>query len=95
MKKLMLLFTCILCLVSIALAQPYPASDYIKGVTWNWSSAGTKRLAEGADNWPITWAADGNQYTCFGDGWGFNPRLSSKASIGFCKIAGNWDNYTP
>ena len=28
-------------------------------------------LAPGSDIWPLTWAADGHQYTTFGDGGGF------------------------
>jgi len=48
--------------------------------------------AEGSDNWPITWADDDNLYTAYGDGWGFEPKVEKKLSLGFAKIIGATSN---
>jgi hypothetical protein len=54
-----------------------------------WAPAeGIVRLAEGSDNWPITWADDDELYTAYGDGWGFEPRVDEKLSLGFARISG-------
>ncbi len=50
--------------VSAQATSPYPASPVIKGISFDWSTH--IRLAQGSDNWPITWAADGHQYTVWG-----------------------------
>ncbi len=50
-------------------AAPYPRSDWLTGVEWDWSTF--DKRAPGSDIWPITWADDGNQYTAWGDGGGF------------------------
>ena len=72
---------------------PYPASDYITGVTWDWSTRDT--LAPGSDNWPVTWADDNHQYTCWGDGGGFGGTNSlGSVSLGFARVEGDWHNYT-
>ena len=66
---------------------PYPASTVIKGIEW--APAETIiRKASGSDNWPITWADDDNQYTAYGDGWGFEPKTKKKLSLGLAKITG-------
>lgn len=44
--------------------------------------------AEGSDNWPITWGADGALYAAYGDGWGFRPPLEEKLSLGFARVTG-------
>src|SRR5688572_18709639 len=65
-------FIILIILVSIsANAQllPYPQSPLIKGINFHWSSH--IRLASGSDNWPVTWAGDGNQYVVWSDGFGF------------------------
>lgn len=85
----------LLCLCAAVLAQaPYPASTYITGMTWDWSSH--KRGASGADNWAVTWAGDDAQYAAWGDGWGFHSTLLSgaKVSLGVSKITGSFDSYT-
>jgi hypothetical protein len=46
------------------------------------------RQAIGSDNWPLTWADDDDLYTSYGDGWGFEPRISRKLSLGLGKISG-------
>jgi len=66
---------------------PYPPSPVIKGIEW--APVGTIiRKASGSDNWPTTWADDGNQYSAYGDGWGFEPKTKKKLSLGIVKIVG-------
>lgn len=59
-------------------------------IEFDWSTH--KRLAHGSDNFPVTWADDDNQYTTWGDGWGFKPS-GSKVGLGISKIIGDKDNY--
>jgi hypothetical protein len=66
---------------------PYPASPIIQAIEWAPVSSVVRR-APGSDNWPITWAADDALYTAYGDGWGFEPRLPQKLSLGFAKVLG-------
>ncbi len=66
---------------------PYPPSEFIQNVEW--APADTViRKADGSDNWPITWADDDHLYTAYGDGWGFEPKVETKLSLGFAKVAG-------
>ncbi len=67
---------------------PYPPSRLVSGVEWA-PSERIVRLAEGSDNWPITWARDDALYTAYGDGWGFEPRTEKKLSLGFAKVTGD------
>ena len=46
------------------------------------------RKAKGSDNWPLTWGDDDAMYTAYGDGWGFDPRVPSKLSLGLAKVTG-------
>ncbi len=67
------------------IAGPYRPSD----IRIEWAPPNSIiRKGKGSDNWPITWADDGNLYTAYGDGWGFEPKLDKKLSLGFAKIAG-------
>lgn len=66
---------------------PYPPSSVIKSITWAPSSS-IVRKATGGDCWPITGGDDGNLYTAYGDGSGFDPKVSVKLSLGFAKVAG-------
>lgn len=66
--------------------QPYPTSEYVTGFTWG---NDITRQALGSDVWPVTWADDGNIYTTFSDGWGFDPGSPIKLSTGFAKILGD------
>ena len=69
-------------------APPYPPSHVIKGIEW--APADTIiRKASGSDNWPVTWADDGNQYSAYGDGWGFEPKTKKKLSLGVVKVVGS------
>jgi CubicO group peptidase (beta-lactamase class C family) len=67
---------------------PYPPSPVIKGVVWAPKEQIVRR-ASGSDNWPITWADDGDQYAAYGDGWGFVPKTDRKLSLGIAKIVGS------
>jgi len=51
-------------------------------------------LAPGSDNWPMTWAADGHQYTAWGDGGGFGGTNSDgRVSLGVARIEGDASDY--
>ncbi len=77
------------------LARPspiYPASTVISSIRWDITSKRT--LAPGSDIWAITWAADGHQYTTWGDGGGFGGTDSDgRASLGFSRIVGGKNDY--
>jgi CubicO group peptidase (beta-lactamase class C family) len=66
---------------------PYPPSPIIKSIAWAPISEIIRR-AQGSDNWPLTWADDNNLYTAYGDGWGFDPKVPEKLSLGFAVISG-------
>ena len=70
---------------SIAVEAPYPPSPAIRGAVF---APEIGRAAIDSDNWPLTWGADDAQYTSFGDGFGFEPRVERKLSMGFARIAG-------
>ena len=71
---------------------PYPASETIANIEW--APVDTiVRKAEGSDNWPIAWADDDNQYTAYGDGWGFEPKSDRKLSLGLARIIGGPENF--
>jgi hypothetical protein len=73
---------------------PYPPSTLIKGVDFDWSSH--VRLAEGSDNWAITWADDDHQYSTWGDGGGFDGSDDrGRVSLGVAKIQGSFEDYQP
>ena len=72
---------------------PYPPSPVIAGITFDWSTH--DRRAPGSDNWPITWADDGHQYTSWGDGGGFGGDTSDgRVSLGVARIAGDASSFT-
>jgi CubicO group peptidase (beta-lactamase class C family) len=73
---------------SVARGAPYPSSPVITSLVWA-PAASVVRRALGSDNWPITWADDNDLYTVYGDGWGFEPRLPNKLSMGFAKVIGS------
>jgi len=71
---------------------PYPPSERIKSVSFDWSTH--VRLAFGSDNWPVTWADDGHQYTSWGDGGGFGGgNAEGRVSLGVGRIEGTADAY--
>lgn len=71
---------------------PYPGSPVISGVHFDWSTH--RREAPGSDNWPLTWADDGHQYTSWGDGGGFGGTNSDgRVDMGIVRIEGGKDGY--
>jgi CubicO group peptidase (beta-lactamase class C family) len=66
----------------------YPPSPVIKKIVWAPADE-IVRKASGSDNWPVTWADDDNQYTAYGDGWGFEPKTKKKLSLGIARITGS------
>ncbi|MBZ0254908.1 DUF4185 domain-containing protein, partial [bacterium] len=74
-------------------ALPYPNSTLVKSIQWAPVDAITYQ-AQGSDNWPLTWADDDNQYTAYGDGWGFESKVKNKLSMGFARISGAPNDYT-
>jgi len=66
----------------------YPYSTYI--TEWEWAPLDDViSSGEDSDNFFPTWADDGNLYTGFGDGFGFEPRTEVKLSMGFAKVVGS------
>lgn len=65
----------------------YPRSEVITGVRWAPVET-IVRKARGSDNWPLTWGDDGDLYTAYGDGNGFEPRTPEKLSLGLARIRG-------
>jgi len=72
---------------------PYPPSPVIRAIRWAPKET-ILRKAEGSDNWPLTWADDDSLYTAYGDGWGFNPKIKSKLSLGFARITRGPTDFT-
>ncbi|MDA0350327.1 MAG: serine hydrolase [Verrucomicrobia bacterium] len=66
---------------------PYPPSRIIETITWARPDLITRK-AQGSDNWPITWGDDDALYTAYGDGWGFDPIVEKKLSLGLARITG-------
>ena len=64
-----------------------PNSPVVAAMYWD-DAASIIRLSTGSDNWPITWAEDDFLYTAYGDGFGFEPKVEDKLSLGFAKIDG-------
>ncbi len=76
-----------------ATGAPYPQSTVIRGVTWA-PKESIVRKAKGGDNWPLTWTADDELFTAYGDGWGFEPMIKPKLSLGFSRVQGGPDSFT-
>jgi hypothetical protein len=78
---------------------PYPKSQVITGVQWDFSTLLSHRKAIGSDIWPMTWAADGKLYAAWGDGGGFDGteerRATGRTSLGFARIEGTPDPADP
>jgi len=74
-----------------ATGAPYPPSPVVSGVSWA-SKDEIVRKAEGSDNWPATWGDDDAIYTAYGDGWGFEPKIDTKLSLGFARVSGGPDD---
>lgn len=74
-------------------ASPYPPSKLIAAVEWGPKESVVRR-AKGGDNWPLTWADDDQQYTAYGDGYGFEPLIREKLSLGLCVLQGSPSDFT-
>ncbi len=66
---------------------PYPQSTVVTGIEWA-PVESIVRKAQGSDNWPLTWGDDDALYTAYGDGWGFDPIVEKKLSLGLAKVTG-------
>jgi CubicO group peptidase (beta-lactamase class C family) len=75
------------------LAPPYPPSPVVASLTWAPAST-IVRQAHDCDCWPLTWADDDDLYTAYGDGYGFEPRVPAKLSLGLARIAGPPASFT-
>lgn len=65
----------------------HPPSQIIEEIVWHPETHFS--AAVGSDLWPTTWAADGNVYTAWGDGGGFEGSNSTgRVSLGFARIEG-------
>lgn len=71
--------------------SPYPQSEIITDVEWE-PAAEVIRMAEGSDNWPLTWGDNDTLYTAYGDGFGFEPKTMEKLSLGLAKVWGTPPN---
>lgn len=78
---------------SVNSGAPYPNSPIISNIIWDGASNITRK-ASGGDNWPVTWADDDNLYTAYGDGWGFDPKVPKKLSLGFARVEGTPSNFS-
>ena len=72
---------------------PYPRSDVIARLEWSAPETIVRR-AKGSDTWPLTWGDDGDLYTAWADGTGFDPTMREKLSLGFARIHGGPENFT-
>lgn len=75
---------------AVKVRAPYPPSPVIRSAVFG------KEIRRGAidsDNWPLTWGDDNAQYTSYGDGFGFEPRVEKKLGMGFARITGGPDDY--
>ncbi|MDH3695124.1 MAG: DUF4185 domain-containing protein [Gammaproteobacteria bacterium] len=71
---------------------PYPPSAVISDVIFDDASLRTE--APGSDNWPITWATNGNLYTTGSDVGGFGGTNSDgRVSLGVGRVEDNQNNY--
>lgn len=72
---------------------PYPQSKIVAKLTWGTNvfriGSGNSGRDGVGDNWPITWADDGNLYTTYGDGPGFRREPKRELTLGFAKISGS------
>ena len=65
---------------------PYPPSPVIDSVVWEEDSK--IQFGPGSDQWPMTWADDGQVYASWGDGWGWTRGEEAKRSLGITRIDG-------
>ena len=75
---------------AVRVRAPYPPSPMVHDARFG---AEIHREAIDSDNWPLTWGEDDSQYTSYGDGFGFEPRLPHKLGMGFARITGGADDF--
>lgn len=98
--KLLAILLPILFQSAYAASPIYPHSSFITGIYFDMSTVrnkcpGNGKIAVRSDNWTITWADDGNQYTSWGDGGGFGGTNSDgRVSMGVARVEGDKDNYS-
>jgi CubicO group peptidase (beta-lactamase class C family) len=80
-------------LADAVVEPPYPPSEVIRRIDFG-PETDIVRRALGSDNWPITWTRDGSQFTAYGDGWGFEPPVDQKLSLGLARIEGGPGDFT-
>ena len=78
--------------VDSPLSPPYPPSPVIGGIEWAPLETVVRR-AKGSDNFPLTWSNDDALYTTYGDGYGFEPFVPTKLSLGLARITGTPDDF--
>ena len=84
--------TTAVCAQSQFLKAAYPRSQKIMGLSFDMPTQ--KTLAPGSDNWAITWADNGHQYTAWGDGGGFGgTNNDGRVKMGVGRVEGGKDNY--
>lgn len=88
--SLLLLFVVVSKAPALAADAPYLPSPVVAQLNWAPASE-IVRLADGSDGWPLTWADDDSIYSAYGDGYGFEPNVPKKLSLGFAKISGSVD----
>jgi CubicO group peptidase (beta-lactamase class C family) len=71
---------------AVTVTAPYPPSSAIHGAVFGKE---IRHEAIDSDNWPLTWGDDDAQYTSYGDGFGFEPRVEKKLGMGFARISGD------
>jgi len=75
---------------TVAVRAPYPPSPVVRAAVFGKE---IRRAAIDSDNWPLTWGGDDAQYTSYGDGFGFEPRVERKLGMGFALITGGPGDY--
>jgi hypothetical protein len=69
-----------------------PPGAVITGVSFEFDTL--VQRAEGSDNWAVTWADDGSQFTTWGDGGGFGGSdQEARVSLGVARIRGEFENF--
>jgi hypothetical protein len=82
---------------SLTVRSPVPPSPVITGIEWDPPGQVRRTVLgggtrDGSDNWPLTWADDGNLYTAYGDG--FEPQQTdTKMSLGYAVITGSPEDF--
>ena len=82
----------VIILTDVAIAQSLRSSPVIDKIEWAPAETIVRR-AKGGDNWPVTWADDSSIYSTYGDGYGFEPKIAEKLSMGFVRVDGDPETF--